>query len=128
MTPAELRSMSSEVLVEEYIASSLLMFEESDNLDTNDYNNYFDHYRLLVAELKSRPGDHRRLLLPLLEHENPQVKLNAANNLAAIEYKAARKAFHELVELNYQPQTGDAIGALRILDGKTKLKGINWPN
>jgi hypothetical protein len=128
MTLADMRSLNSEELVIVYVEIGLLMFEESDNLDTVEYNKNFEIFRELSAELMSRSGDHRRLLLPLLKHENPQVKLNAANNLAAIELLAARKAFHELVELNYLPQSADAGMALDILNGDSKLKDVNWPN
>ena len=128
MRLANLKSLSSKILVEDYIVSSLWMFEESDNQDTSEYNKYFEQNSKLASELKSRSGDHRRALLPLLKHENLQVKLNAADDLAAIEPLAARKAYRELVELNYLPQSADAGMALEILNGEFKLKDINWPN
>ena len=128
MRLANLKSLSSKILVEDYIVSSLWMFEESDNLDASEYNKHFEQNSILASELKSRSGDHRRALLPLLKHENPQVKLNAADDLAAIEPLAARKAYQEIIALDHQPQSGDAIGALRILNGEFKLKDINWPN
>jgi hypothetical protein len=34
--------------------------------------------RDICIELANRPGDERRALLPLLKHENPQVRLQAA--------------------------------------------------
>ena len=52
----------------------------------------------VVTELQSRPGDRRRILIPLLEHENWQVRLKTATNVFALVPEQARRTLQWLHE------------------------------
>ena len=73
-------------------------------------------------ELKRRDGDQRRTLLPLLQHRNLQVRLNAAKATLAVEWKAARRALEVIQATQWMPQAMDAGMCLSNLD-----KGIFKP-
>ena len=73
-------------------------------------------------ELKSRTPDQRRALLPLYDHENDQVRLNAANATLAVSPKDARALLEAIAESGVFPQRGDAGMALWALD-----EGISEP-
>lgn len=76
-------------------------------------------FRQMVAvrdELKRRPGDQRRALLALYEHENAQVRLQAANVTVAVAPEAARTLIENIANSRKFPQAGDAGMALDALD------------
>jgi hypothetical protein len=62
----------------------------------------------LVNQLKSRPGDQRRVLLDLYDHPNRQVRLNAAKATLAIAPDAAKQALQTLTENKLYSQALDA--------------------
>ena len=62
----------------------------------------------IVEELKSRPGDGRTDLLPLLDHPEAQVRLNAANAVMPIAPDAARRVLVAISESGLMPQAGHA--------------------
>lgn len=64
--------------------------------------------RDVIEELKRRPGDQRSALLPLLNHENIQVRLMAAKLTLAVAPAAASHALQSIRESNEQPQAMDA--------------------
>lgn len=62
------------------------------------YNKLYFDIKEVVDELKRRPGDARHLLIPLLTHEDWQVRLKAGINTYAIAPEEARKALQWLRE------------------------------
>jgi hypothetical protein len=70
----------------------------------------------LVDELKSRPGDHRRLLLDLHNHPNRQVRLNAAKATLAVAPAEARAVLEALTVNKFYYQALDAGMCLWALD------------
>jgi hypothetical protein len=67
-------------------------------------------------ELKSRPGDQRRALVSLFEHENAQVRLQAARATLAVEPAAARSVIESIAQGRKFPQAGDAGMTIENLD------------
>jgi hypothetical protein len=67
-------------------------------------------------ELKSRPGDQRRALLSLFDHENAQVRLQAARATLAVEPAAARSVIESIAQGRKFPQAGDAGMTIENLD------------
>lgn len=67
-------------------------------------------------ELKSRPGDQRRLLISLYDHPSAQVRLKAATATLALEPKAARLVLARIHERNEFPQALEAGMRLWNLD------------
>lgn len=70
----------------------------------------------LEMELKSRPGDQRRLLMRLFGHPNMQVRLSAARANLAVDYPAARREMQAIVDSKWYPQAGDAGISLENID------------
>ncbi|WP_132029594.1 DUF2019 domain-containing protein [Aquabacter spiritensis] len=62
----------------------------------------------LTQDLKDRPGDRRSVLLPLLEHENIQVRLMAANETLAVAPEAAQRTLQEIRDSGWYPFALDA--------------------
>ena len=69
----------------------------------------------VVTELQSRLGDRRRILIPLLEHENWQVRLKTATNVFALVPEQARHTLQWLSETGAAPvffEAGSFLGAV----------------
>jgi hypothetical protein len=69
------------------------------------------------SELKAREGDQRRALIPLLQFNNVQVRLMAANTLLAIAPELARKALESVRDAGQMPQPAEATMMLRDVKG-----------
>jgi hypothetical protein len=74
-----------------------------------------DQMRAIVEELQSRPGDQRTALMPLYEHPNRQVRIQAAIHTLALAPKAARAVLEEIKAAQWYPQALDAGMMLRAL-------------
>ena len=59
-------------------------------------------------ELKRRPGDERRALIALYDHQNAQVRLQAARASFAVAPEAARSVIEAIANSKIGPQAGDA--------------------
>ncbi|OYY07858.1 MAG: hypothetical protein B7Y70_13650 [Rhizobiales bacterium 35-68-8] len=77
------------------------------------YEKFYFEIRDVALELQSRPGDARRILIPLLEHENPHVRLKTATNAFALVPEQARRALQSLHESAPAPA---CLAAGRFLD------------
>ena len=75
------------------------------------YNRLYREMDAIKNELKSRPGDQRAALLPLLNHPNPQVRYRAGAATLAVAPREARRALELIVAARQFPQAGD-IGML----------------
>lgn len=116
MTRVNLESLSAEQLVERFV---LIAIEQDQAMlydDNGRYNRLYDKMKNVERELKQRPGDQRKILLPLYEHENLQVKLKAALATLAVAPKASRAVLQWLSDRNRYPQAADARGMLRALE------------
>ncbi|MEX0752971.1 MAG: DUF2019 domain-containing protein [Xanthobacteraceae bacterium] len=80
------------------------------------FNRLFRQMAAVRDELKQRPGDQRRALLALYDHENAQVRLQAANVTLAVAPVAARAIIETIANSRKFPQAGDAGMALDALD------------
>jgi hypothetical protein len=80
------------------------------------FNRLYDQKAAIHDELKSRPGDRRDALLPLFEHPNLQVKVQAAKATLAVAPEAARQMLRLIESWGRQPYAGDAGMCLVNLD------------
>lgn len=104
----ELKSLFESLCIEQYNA-----------LERNEiaaFNNRYSRIQEIVDELKSRPGDQRRVLMQLFGHPNMQVRLTAAKFNLAVDYIAARREIQDIVDSKWFPQAGDAGMTLHHLD------------
>jgi hypothetical protein len=69
-------------------------------------------------ELKSRPGDQRSALAPLLSHPNAQVRFNAAQSLIRILPIEARQTIQVIADSGVFPLAGHAGMYLSTHDGE----------
>jgi hypothetical protein len=83
------------------------------------YNRLFGQMVAICDELKSRAGDQRLALLPMLQSQNVQVRLMAAIQLLALAPQQARDALASVIASGYMPQVADARSMLRALDEGT---------
>lgn len=96
-----------------------LCVEQYDALDRQEYaafNRRYDRIQAIEDELKSRPGDQRRILMRLFGHPNMQVRLTAARANLAVDYPAARKEIQDIADSKWGPQCLDAGMTLINLD------------
>lgn len=107
--------MSSQQLVERFLAIALEQDQAVLYDDFALYNRLYDQMSAVEVELKSRIGDQRSLLLPLYQHENAQVRLQAALATLTVAPDASRAVLQEISDRNEYPQAADARGMLRAL-------------
>jgi hypothetical protein len=72
------------------------------------FNKLYSKMDEVDKELKSRPGDQRRLLLSLFDHANVQVRLKAATRTLAVAPEAARRMIETIARSRKYPQAGHA--------------------
>jgi len=111
-----LKIMSVAELVDRFTDVTLRQYHAALFGQTAKYNRLFDSMHLIGAELKSRPGDQRRALVPLLAHPNRQVRLMAAELTLAVAPAASRQTLQELSDAKVYPQAAHAMGTLRALE------------
>jgi hypothetical protein len=106
-------------LVERFVSIGLAQYDALYVADTKKFNRLYAMMADVRNELKSREGDQRRALLPLLDHPNLQVRMKAANTLLAISPILARKALESVRDSGIFPQAMDAGMTLSALDNGT---------
>jgi hypothetical protein len=103
-------------LVTLFIELCILQDRELLRGDVQQVNRLFDKIEDVKRELKARPGDQRRALIPLYQHENMQVRLKAAKATLAVAPAAAREQLEDIKASNWLPQSAEASGSLWNLD------------
>jgi hypothetical protein len=116
MKRGDVEAMSVDQLVEQFTAIAIDQDRAITQDDSAKFNKLFDRMEDVKRSLKSREGDQRPALAPLLKHRNAQVRLKAAIALLALEPEAARDALQKISDANEYPQAADARGMLRALD------------
>jgi hypothetical protein len=111
-----LQDMTSEQLVEKFAAIAIKQDEALLWNELAAFNRLYGQMDEVDRELKSRPGDQRRLLLRLYEHPNAQVRLKAATRTLAVAPDAARRVLEGIANSRKFPQAGDAGMTLDGLD------------
>ena len=93
-----------------------MMMRHNDNAT---YNRLFRQMDSIEEELKNRPGDQRRTLIPLFEHPNAQVRLTSALATLALVPKDARRTRQIISDRQEYPQAADARGMMMAIDAGT---------
>lgn len=113
MRMTEIPKAAPVALVEAYLAIGLRQGQAIEKFDNRTYNRLYPKRRAIATELLSRPGDHWRLLLPLLEHADWQVRLNTAQDLRKMAPDECRRALETIDASNRYPYAADARLSLR---------------
>jgi predicted transcriptional regulator len=108
MKRAGLIEMTVEQLVERFAEICVEQDQAILRDETTKFNRLYDLMRAVREELKSRPGDQRRALLALYQHQNAQVRLAAAKSTLAVAPAAAREMLQTIADSGEFPQAGDA--------------------
>jgi hypothetical protein len=116
MNDTEFGKMTVHQLVEQFTLVTLNQFQAERRTEFGKYNELYKKMTAIEQELKSRPGDQRAALIPLLSHPNPQVRLMAAQWTLAVAPSAARQALQELWDRREFPQAADAMGTMQALE------------
>lgn len=111
-----LQDMPVDELVGRFAAIALDQYEPTLYNETNKYNRLYKQMSDVSDELKSRAGDQRRALMPLLEHPNVQVRLAAAHATLALAYTEARSVIQAIADSSEFPQAFHAGMSLSNLD------------
>ncbi len=116
MTKNVLANMSAEQLASEFKRLAIVQSRAMAADDNESYNRIFERMELVEWELRSRDGDQRHGLLPLLGDPNTHVRLKAAIAVLKIAPESARTALQKIVDANDYPQAANARGMLTALD------------
>ncbi|MEX1083796.1 MAG: DUF2019 domain-containing protein [Xanthobacteraceae bacterium] len=108
MKNVALHKMTGEQLVDRFAALALAQDEALLMDEIAKVNRLYDQLEAVEAELKSRPGDQRRILLALYEHPNAQVRVKAIKATLAVVPEQARPALKALADSKDFPQAGEA--------------------
>lgn len=115
MNSSNLKSLSGPQLVDAFIRLAENRGEATIDGDVPKANRAARRMFALDDEFKERGMETRRLLLPLLSHENSSVRYNAARRLLKIAPDRARKVI-EQVAAGVGPIAGAAGMTLHALD------------
>jgi hypothetical protein len=110
------RDLTNEQLVAQFEAIALQQDEALLQDELAKFNRLFAQMNAVELELKSRPGDQRRLLLRLYDHPNAQVRLKAAKRTLAIAPEQARRMLEVIADSGRYPQAGEAGMSLANLE------------
>jgi hypothetical protein len=108
MKQSDLSRESISELVQQFVELSVAQDKATLRSDNDTYNRLFDEVHAIIRELRSRAGDHRRVLMPLYNHPNAQVRLSAAAATLELEPKAARRVLEIIEDRHEFPQAANA--------------------
>lgn len=108
MKNSDLDNLTTAQLVERFAALGIEEDKAVFDDDNAKYSRLYWQMDAVKEELKRRPGDERRALLPLFDHPNLWVRLMAAKGTLAVAPEAARKMLQTIEAWGRQPYAGDA--------------------
>ncbi len=109
--------MSNNEIFDYFIEISKKRTEADKNMDLETYNKIFYIILEIRSEFKSRPGDQRSVLIPLIFHQNLQVRLNASLATLAITPDALMmlRAIAAL-DVAWEPEQIEALRMVEAID------------
>lgn len=116
MNATKLPDMTNDQLVERFVEIAVQQEEALLRDEIAKFNKLFSQMNAVDQELRSRPGDQRRLLLRLYDHPNVQVRLKAAKKTVAIAPDDARAVLESIASSRKFPRAGEAGLSLVNLD------------
>jgi len=116
MKTADLGQLTVDELVDRFTSVGIEEDKAEKKSDQKRRNDLCLQLFAIVKELKGRPGDQRRALIPLCSHPNMEVRLQAAKCTLAVAPATARRVIEEIAGSNWFPQAGDAGMCISNLD------------
>ncbi len=111
----KIENMSNDDIVNYFLELSYKKKETDYFMDTYTYSKIFKILEEIELELKSRPGDQRSILIPLIGHPNLQVRLNASAATLAITPDALTM-LRAIAALGWDPERSAAISLVNAID------------
>ena len=111
-----LQELTDDELIERFAQIGIAQDDALLGDEIGKFNTLYPRKKAIEQELKARPGDRRRLLQRFYDHENAQVRRNAAVATLTIEPMAARRVLELIIERKQFPQALDAGMLLSGLD------------
>lgn len=113
----KLKTMTGDEILEYFIELSKKRTEADNYMDIYTYNKIFRILQQIEKELKSRPGDQRSILIPLIFYPNLQVRLNASLATLAITPDALMmlRAIAAL-DVAWEPEQIEALHSVEAID------------
>ena len=108
MTKELLSDLSLQQLAYRFEALCLEQYSSIEREEFVAYGHRYKQIWAVIDELKSRPGDQRRLLQRFFSHRNNQVRITAAHANLAIDYDRARAVFQDVADNDFGAQKLDA--------------------
>jgi hypothetical protein len=126
MTDSDLTSMTLDQLVKYFVDTAIAEEEAILGSTTGEtdptreaavkrMNELFDEMERINGELRRRGPDARLALLPLYDHPNAQVNLQAAHYTLAVAPSVARKRLQVIADSEWPPQFWQARSIIRAL-------------
>jgi hypothetical protein len=116
MSRSKLRSLTNDELVRRFVDIGLAQEEALVYGEIAKFNRLFEQKDHVVDELRSRPGDQRRVLLSLYDHPNLQVRLIAVKNSLALAPDEGRRVLQAIADSREYPEAAEAGMTLWDLD------------
>ena len=116
MKHSALKSMTTDQLIDRFAEIGVAQDQALLYDEIGKFNRLFDQMHAVDDELRARGPEARRALLRLFDHQNMQVRLQAAKWSSGIAPETARPVIELISESNWFPQAGDAGMTLQYLD------------
>ncbi|MGB6174903.1 MAG: DUF2019 domain-containing protein [Methylocella sp.] len=116
MRQSDLKSMTVDQLVGRFAEIGIAQDQAELMGEIRKFNKLFDQMHAVDIELRARSTQARLALLRLFDHENIQVRLQAAKWSLGVAPDAARQVIEAISESNWFPQAGEAGMTLSNLD------------
>lgn len=116
MKPTKNDNASTPELIVQFVELALAQHAAVETFQTTRYNRLYDRIKLIEVQLRSREGDHRRALIPLLQAPNIQVQFMAAYALLTVVPEQVRRTLEVIRESGRLPQSADASYTLDHFD------------
>ncbi len=115
MTARKGKEVFVDEMLQRFIELSLTQHEALLYLEARPYNRAYMKIKKLVEELEARPGDQRHALIELFDHDNPQVRLNAAKHAHPLYPDKAIQIVQSIIDARALPQEVYAKDVLSFL-------------
>ena len=116
MRRQNLEGFTIDQLLHRYVEIGERQYDAWEVGDTAKFSRLFTRMSEMEAELRRRGPEARRSLLQLYDHENLQVRLNAAKSTLAIAPEPARAELEDIRSLKWPHLSLDAGMCIRALD------------
>lgn len=108
MRRLDIKTMSVDGLVQKFATIAMEQDQALLIEDVTKFNRLYGEMEIIRSELKNRPGDQRAALMPLLRHNNIQVRLKAAITTLAVAPDPSKSVLEKIALSKCYPQAADA--------------------